>query len=117
MKLLLIAAALLLPLAAFAQAPQGVPHPATESAPCTPSMGLNFVCGLDQPEDLLQIGTSKWVIASGMGEHGGVFLLDTEARKARRFFTGVSKPDLKTYPDRAAPPQSFNTHGLALRPA
>jgi len=107
----------MLPFAAFAQQPAGVPHPGTETPPCTPSMGLNFVCGLDQPEDLLQIGTSKWVVASGMGEHGGIFLLDTDKKTAKRFFTGASKPDLKTYPDCAAPPQSFNTHGLALRPA
>src|SRR3954469_21553439 len=117
MKLLLIAAALLLPLAAFAQAPQGVPHPGTESAPCTPSMGLNFVCGLDQPEDLLQIGNSKWIVASGMGEHGGIFLIDSQAKTARRFFTGAVKVDRKLYPDCASAPASFNSHGLALRPA
>jgi hypothetical protein len=102
---------------ALAQQPAGVPHPGTEAPPCTPSMGLNFVCGLDQPEDLLQIGASKWVIASGMGSQGGIFLLDTEAKAARRFFTGTSKPDLKMYPDCAAVPTSFNSHGLALRPA
>ena len=107
----------MLPLGAFAQVPAGVPHPGTEAPSCAPSMGLNFVCGLDQPEDLLQIGSSKWVIASGMGEHGGVFLIDSEAKTARRFFTGTSKPDLKMYPDCAAAPAGFNSHGIALRPA
>ena len=107
----------MLPLVAFAQQPAGVPHPGTEAPSCTPSMGLNFVCGLDQPEDLLQIGASKWVIASGMGEGGGISLIDTEAKTARRFFTGASKPDTKMYPDCAKAPDSFNTHGLALRPA
>jgi hypothetical protein len=107
----------MLPLAASAQQPAGVPHPGTEAPSCAPSMGLNFVCGLDQPEDLLQIGTSKWVIASGMGEHGGIFLLDTDAKQARRFFTGASKPDLKMYPDCPSAPTSFNSHGIALRPA
>ena len=102
---------------ALAQQPAGVPHPGTEVPSCAPSMGLNFVCGLDQPEDLLQIGSSKWVIASGMGEHGGIFLLDTEAKAARRFFTGASRPDLKMYPDCASAPVRFNSHGLALRPA
>ncbi len=107
----------MLPFAALAQQPAGVPHPGTEAPSCAPSMGLNFVCGLDQPEDLLQIGSSKWVIASGMGEQGGIFLLDTEAKAARRFFTGASKPDLKTYPDCPGAPASFNSHGIALRPA
>jgi hypothetical protein len=113
----LFAAALLLPLAASAQPPAGVPHPTTESASCAPSLGLNFVCGLDQPEDLLQIGASKWIIASGMGEHGGIFLIDSQAKTAKRFFTGASKPDRKLYPDCASAPASFNSHGLALRPA
>jgi len=107
----------MLPFSTSAQQPAGVPHPATETAPCTPSLGLNFVCGLNQPEDLLQIGTSKWVIASGMGEGGGISILDTEAKTARRFFTGASKPDTKMYPDCAKAPDSFNSHGLALRPA
>ncbi len=106
-----------LPLAASAQQPAGVPHPTTERpASCAPSMGLHFVCGLDEPEDLLQVGNSKWVIASGMGEHGGIFLIDTEAKTARRFFTGTSKPDLKMYPDCASAPANLNAHGIALRP-
>ena len=107
----------LLPLAAFAQTPAGVPHPGTEKpASCAPSMGLHFVCGLDEPEDLLQIPGSKWLVASGMGENGGVFLVDAEAKTAHRFFTGAAKPDTAMYPDCAAPPAHFNTHGLALRP-
>jgi sugar lactone lactonase YvrE len=106
-----------LPFSAFAQQPVGVPHPGTEAPSCAPSMGLNFVCGFDQPEDLLQIGGSKWVIASGMGEQGGIFLLDTEAKQARRFFSGAAKPDLKMYPDCATAPAGLNAHGIALRPA
>jgi hypothetical protein len=61
---LLFAICLLLPLAALAQTPAGVPHPGTEKpASCAPSMGLYFVCGLDEPEDLLQIPGSKWPAA------------------------------------------------------
>jgi len=116
-KILAIAMLALLPLAASAQQPAGMPHPATESPSCAPSMGLDFVCGLNEPEDLLQIGTSKWVIASGMGPGGGISIIDTEAKTARRFFTGASKPDAKMYPDCAKAPDSFNSHGLALRPA
>jgi hypothetical protein len=114
---ILLATALLLPLAVSAQPPAGVPHPTTESASCAPAMGLSFVCGLDQPEDLLQIGAGKWIIASGMGEHGGIFLIDSQAKTAKRFFTGISKPDRKLYPDCATAPASFNSHGIALRPA
>jgi hypothetical protein len=80
-------------------------------------MGLNFVCGLHQPEDLLRIGASKWVIASGMAPGGGISLIDTETKTAQRFFTGTAVPDTKLYPDCATVPENFNSHGLALRPA
>jgi hypothetical protein len=79
-------------------------------------MGLHYVCGLDEPEDLLQVGARKWVIASGMGTHGGIFLIDTEAKSAKRFFTGAANPDLKMYPDCATAPADLNAHGIALRP-
>src|SRR5882757_3336661 len=96
-NLVVVAALVVLPLAALAQQPPtqqpaGVPHPATEAPSCAPSMGLNFVCGLNEPEDLLQIGASKWVIASGMGDNGGISIIDTDAKTARRFFTGAVKP-------------------------
>jgi hypothetical protein len=102
-----------LPLAAFAQ---GVPHPATEKPSCAPSIGLQFVCGLDQPEDLIQIPGSKWLVASEMGDIGGISLVDADAKTARRFYTGAARPDTSLYPDCATPPAKFNTHGLALRP-
>ena len=115
MKSIYLTAALaLLPLAGSAQ----TAHSATEApAGCNPSMGLSFVCGLDQPEDLLQVGTGKWVVASGMGTHGGIFLIDTDAKTSKRLFTGQSKPDARMYPGCAAPDvANFDTHGLALRP-
>ena len=107
-----------LPLAASAQQPAGLPHPTTERpATCAPSMGLHFVCGLDQPEDLLQIGSSKWVIASGMGEGGGISIIDTEAKTAVVSSPATPGPTTKRYPDCASAPASFNSHGMALRPA
>jgi hypothetical protein len=88
-----------------------------QTGPCTPSMGLNFVCGLNEPEDLLQIPGTRWVIASGMGDGGSLSLVDTGAKTARRFYTGEVKPDRALYPDCVAPPISLNTHGIALRPS
>ena len=107
------------PLAVLAQQqPAGQPHPATESPPsCAPAMGLNFVCGMNQPEDLIQIPGSKYLVASGMGDNGGISLIDTDAKTARRFFTGAATPDAKMYPNCAKVPEGFNSHGLALRPA
>lgn len=120
MKMFLAAAALtVLAAGAAAQQPQGMPHPGTETVGgCAPSMALSYVCGLDQPEDLLQVGTGKWIVASGMGKHGGVFLIDSEAKTSKRLFTGAKKPDAKMYPECAAPDvNAFDSHGLALIPA
>lgn len=93
-------------------------RPPSETAPCTPSMGLNFLCGLEQPEDILQIGASKYLVASGMQPGGGISLIDTEAKTARRLYTGQTKPDRKLYPDCPTAPdlKLLDTHGLALRP-
>lgn len=117
MKILFVAGLFMaLPLVALAQAPAGVPHPGTEKpASCAPSMGLHYVCGLDEPEDLIQIPGSKWLVASGMGENGGVFLVDSQAKTAHRFFTGAAKADAGMYPG-CAQPTKFNSHGIALRP-
>ena len=91
-------------------------------ASCAPSMGLNFVCGLNEPEDLLQIGDSKWLLASGMGKGGAISLVDAQAKTAQRLYTGAAgqvRFDRKAFPDCKGPPDiaQFNTHGLALRPA
>ena len=94
-------------------------RPAAKGAgDCAPSMGLNFLCGLNQPEDILQIGASKWLVASGMGKGGGISLIDTQAKTAMRLYTGQSRPDRKLYPDCATPPDVavVDTHDLALRP-
>lgn len=92
-------------------------RPPSETAPCTPSMGLNFVCGLQQPEDILQIGASKYLVASGMQPGGGINLIDTEAKTARRLYTGQAKPDRKLYPNCDQPDlKLLDAHGLALRP-
>jgi hypothetical protein len=96
--------------------------PAQTSQACSPSKGLNFVCGLNQPEDLIQVGTGKWIVASGMGSGGSISLIDADAKQAQRLYTGAKgqiRFDRKTFPECAGAPDigQFNTHGLALRPS
>jgi hypothetical protein len=81
------------------------------------STGLGFVDGLHQPEDILQIGDTRWIIVSGMEKGASLSLIDADAKTARPFFTGQSQPDPHMYPDCPAPdPTVFNTQGLALFP-
>jgi hypothetical protein len=82
--------------------------------------GWNLVCGAENPEDLVPIPGTRWLIASGMKAGAGVKLVDTEARTARLFYTGQPaqlRPDRKLFPNCPAPPdtKTFNAHGLYLR--
>jgi len=103
------------PLSAQTQPPQ-----ATTS--CAPTNGLNFVCGAENPEDLVPIPGTRWLIASGMKSGAGLKLVDTDARTARLFYTGgpaQQRPDRTLFPNCPAPPDAgtFNAHGLYLRRA
>jgi hypothetical protein len=96
------------------------PGRAQSSAPasCVPSMGLNFVCGMIRPEDLLQIGSSKYLVFGGSGPGGGIGFIDSQAKTWRPFDLSRSRPDLKLYPDCATipDPKVLNAHGIALKP-
>src|SRR5215813_1324453 len=59
---------------------------ATQSATCAPSGGLNFICGLQAPEDLVLVPNTRWLIASGMMPGSGLHLIDTQAKTARTLF-------------------------------
>ncbi|MEQ1912634.1 MAG: hypothetical protein ABMA15_27695 [Vicinamibacterales bacterium] len=97
-------------------------QPAQASAACAPTNGLNFVCGAQNPEDLVPIPGTRWLIASGMKEGAGLKLVDTNAKTARTFYTGgpaQQRPDKTLFPNCPAPPDAstFNAHGLYLRRA
>jgi len=103
------------PLVAQAQSPQA-------TTACAPTNGLNFVCGAQNPEDLVPIPGTRWIIASGMKEGAGLKLVDTDARSARPFYTGRPAqlgPDKTLFPNCPAPPDAgtFNAHGIYLRRA
>src|SRR5580765_6797948 len=95
---------------------------AAASASCAPANGWNLVCGNENPEDLVPIPGTRWLIASGMKEGAGLKLVDTDAKTARFFYTGQpaqQSPDKKLFPNCPAPPdvKTFNAHGLYLRRA
>ena len=53
-----------------------------QSPACMPSNGLNFICGLQKPEDLVLIPGTPWLIASGMDPGAGLHVIDTGAKRA-----------------------------------
>ena len=103
------------PLLAQAQPPQ----PTTS---CAPVNGWNLICGAQNPEDLVPIPGTRWLIASGMKAGAGVKLVDTDARTAQLFYTGgpaQQRPDKNVFQNCPAPAdaKTFNAHGLYLRRA
>jgi len=95
-----------------------------EAAPvspsCAPANGWNLICGNPNPEDLVPIPGTRWLIASGMKEGAGLKLVDTDAKTARVFYAGQpaqQRPDKNLFPNCPAPPdaKTFNAHGLYLR--
>src|SRR5262245_34694265 len=95
---------------------------AAQSGACAPTSGLNFICGLQAPEDLVLVPNTRWLIASGMVAGSGLHLIDTQAKSARTLFGVGSSParaDKTKFATCSGPldPKQAVLHGLSLRPA
>ena len=93
-----------------------------QSGACAPTGGLNFICGLQAPEDLVLVPNTRWLIASGMTAGSGLHLIDTQAKTARSLFgpgTSPSSADKAKFASCPGPldPKQAILHGLSLRSA
>jgi hypothetical protein len=84
---------------------------------CAPTGDVSYVCGPKNPEDLVLVPGTQWIVSSGMAEGAGFYLVDSRSGD----FTPLpftAQPDT-TFAGCAAPPavQSFNSHGLNVRAA
>jgi hypothetical protein len=86
---------------------------------CEPAGGLEFVCGPENPEDLVEVPGTPWIIASGMTPGAGLVLVDARNGDWSVLYPGEApRAEHDTlYAECAAPPApaTFNTHGLNLR--
>lgn len=93
---------------------------------CGTEGALAYVCGLEGPEDIVQVRDTKWLLASsltGPGKPvgaGRLYLIDSAARSVEVLFPGVSpdiRPDTGLFPDCPGPLDlhAFALHGLSLR--
>jgi hypothetical protein len=82
---------------------------------CEPSGGQTFVCGPKNPEDLVLVPGTAWVVSSGMAEGAGFYAIDSRSGEwgPLRF---EAQPDA-SFARCAGPPspQTLNTHGLNIR--
>jgi hypothetical protein len=82
---------------------------------CTASGDVSYVCGLKNPEDLVLVPGTQWIVSSGMAEGAGFYLVDSNAGSFSPLtFTARHDP---AFASCATPPtaQTLNTHGLNVR--
>jgi hypothetical protein len=96
----------------FAQAP---PAPT-----CAPAAGLTFICGLQNPEDVIVVPGTRWLLTSGMAPGAGLTVVDTQAKSTRRLYgpgSADARPDRTRFGNCPAPLDAKQAvlHGLALR--
>lgn len=87
---------------------------------CAPGARLDYVCGAAQPEDLVAIPDTKWLIASGFAKGAGLKLVDMESPSATFWYDGSAEQiahDRAAYDACPAPvdPALSNARGLSLR--
>jgi SMP-30/gluconolaconase/LRE-like protein len=90
-------------------------------AGCAPSGGLNFVCGVQNAEDLVLVPNTRWMVASGMAPGSGLHIVDSAAKTVRNLYaagTANARADTR-YANCPGPLDAKQAvlHGLALRPA
>lgn len=88
---------------------------------CGPVDDYGFVCGLQNPEDLVHIPDSPWLIASGMAAGAPLYLIDVKEKAWTELYSGTSgetNAASKQYADCPGPPNTATwvTHGLNLQP-
>ena len=91
-------------------------------ASCAPAGGLHFICGIQNPEDLVPVPNSRWLFASGMADGSGLHLIDTSAKKVSTLYgggKGSARADRTRFANCPAPLDSklAHLHGLSLRPS
>jgi hypothetical protein len=117
--LAIVSASFLAGSAPHAQTPAARTPPASS---CAPAAGLTFICGLQNPEDLVVVPGTRWLVTSGMAPGAGLTLVDTQAKAVRTLYgpdTATARADRARFPNCPGPldPRQAVLHGLALRPA
>ena len=87
-------------------------------ADCDPEGEVRFVCGLEEPEDLVVVPDSPWVVVSGMQDAGRIDLARRDDGSVHRVFPegAGSRHDTATFGSCPGEERSsFRPHGLSLR--
>lgn len=98
-------------------------NPTVRAQACDARGQVQFVCGVVNPEDLVAVPGTHWVLASGLNG-GAIHVVNTETFKPTQVFPSANarqRLDTKTYascpgPIDAAEKDKFSAHGLNVRP-
>ncbi|TFZ02868.1 hypothetical protein EZ313_16665 [Ramlibacter henchirensis] len=91
------------------------------SVDCKDEGHLGYICSLNNPEDLIQVEGSSWVITSNMGDKtwsgGGFYLVSTRDKSVRPLKPDLSGAKAAIYKDCPGPPEAnkLQSHGLSVR--
>jgi len=97
-----------------------VAQPAARAPPgCRDEQGLTYLCDLVVPEDIVTVGSTGLLLASGHRAPGHLYLIDPKARTQSELIhapTFSMQHDKRAYPECPGPLdlQAFDTHGLSL---
>jgi hypothetical protein len=115
-----LSAPLLLLLVAAPAAAGAAEAPPAAAAACDPADG-RALCGYRQPEDLVRVPGTNWVLVSQTATHGGLSAIDVRDRSRRQLFPAPDAKiafDRRRYADCPGPPPAgdeFTVAGLAVR--
>jgi hypothetical protein len=95
------------------------PQAPAPSSDCRDEQGLTYICDLSVPEDILTVGSTGLLLASGHRAPGHLYLIDPVARTQSELIHGAAftlQHDARAYPDCPGPLnlEAFDTHGLSL---
>ncbi len=92
------------------------------SEDCSGSGGLNYICGLDVPEDLVIIPGTDWVVAGAYSEEStaGLYLVDAVSKNVSELYSpqaGRNRLNRNLYGACPGAPDlnNFQSHGLAIQ--
>lgn len=88
---------------------------------CADSGGVGYVCGVNNPEDLIRVDGTPFVLVGNMGDTesqgGGFFAVDVRTRAVRAVRPDFSSRAQDAYRGCPGPPDpaKFSVHGLDLK--
>jgi hypothetical protein len=89
------------------------------SSDCRDEQGLTYLCGLVVPEDILNVGSTGLLLASGHRAPGHLYLIDPKSRTQSELIHGTAfrlQQDTALFRDCPGPLnlQAFDVHGLSM---